>query len=252
MNTTRNDAPGPGRVASAQAGYAIARRLHLQRTAAGWRALGRKIGFTNRTIWSRYGVYEPIFGYVYDRTVINAPQNRVTLGLDGFAQPRMEPEICFGLRQTPPRTKNPAEILACIDWIAHSIEIVQCELPGWTMQVGDATAANGLHGALIVGQRVPVGELDALAAALPSIEVTLRHGRRVVDRGIGANVLDSPLLALAHLVELLTSLPDGEPLAPGDMISTGTLTDAAPVAPGETWSTQFAGIALPGMTVTYA
>ena len=251
MNTTQSESRGPGRGENAHAGYAIARRMHQQRTAACWRAIGRKIGFTNRTIWARYGVYEPIFGYVYDRTVLNAPQNVATLGLAGFAQPRMEPEICFGLRQTPPRTQDPAKILASIDWIAHSIEIVQCALPGWKMQVGDATAANGLHGALIVGQRVPVGEIVGLAAALPSIEVTLRHGRRVVDRGIGANVLDSPLLALAHLVELLASLPGSEPLAAGDMVSTGTLTDAAPVAPGETWSTQFAGIALPGMTVRY-
>ena len=40
-----------------QAGYAAARALHEHRLALGWRAVGRKIGFTNRTIWPRYGVY---------------------------------------------------------------------------------------------------------------------------------------------------------------------------------------------------
>jgi len=51
-------------------GSAAARALHEERLRQGWRPLGRKIGFTNRTIWPRYGVYEPIWGTVYDRTVL--------------------------------------------------------------------------------------------------------------------------------------------------------------------------------------
>jgi 2-oxo-3-hexenedioate decarboxylase len=39
------------------------------REARGEKVLGRKIGFTNRTIWEQYGVYAPIWGYVYDTTV---------------------------------------------------------------------------------------------------------------------------------------------------------------------------------------
>src|SRR5690349_2068244 len=31
--------------------------------------VGRKIGFTNRTIWPQYGVYAPNWGYMTDRTV---------------------------------------------------------------------------------------------------------------------------------------------------------------------------------------
>src|SRR5690242_10480669 len=37
--------------------------------ASGSKAVGRKIGFTNRTIWAQYGVYAPIWGYVFERTV---------------------------------------------------------------------------------------------------------------------------------------------------------------------------------------
>jgi len=238
-------------VESAEAGYRIAKRLHEERVIAGWRPVGRKIGFTNRTIWARYGVYEPIFGFVYDRTVTVAPGGSTTLSLAGLDQPRMEPEICFGLRSAPPRSKDPAELLGSIEWIAHSIEIVQCTLPGWKMKVGDSTAANGLHGALIVGRKVPVAKFPDLVARLPKIEVTLRQGERVVDRGTGANVLDSPLLALAYVIDLLASQPDFPPLSAGEIVSTGTITDAAPVAPGETWSTKIAGIALPGLTVRY-
>ena len=81
-----------------EAGYEAARALHEHRVAAGWRRVGRKIGFTNRTIWPRYGVYEPIWGTVYDRTLIRAADNRARVRLDGLVNPRIEPEICFGLR----------------------------------------------------------------------------------------------------------------------------------------------------------
>lgn len=235
----------------AEAGYKIALGLHAERLAAGWRPLGRKIGFTNRTIWPRYGVFQPIFGFVYDRTVTHAAGNVATLKLAGLAQPRIEPEICFGLKTRPPRSKDPAEILSAIDWVAHSIEIVQCSLPGWQMKVGDSTAANGLHGALVVGRRVPVDAIQYLASKLPALKVTLKKGDQVIDRGTGANVLGSPLLALAHLVEVLGAQSDFPQLAAGEIISTGTMTDAHPVAPGETWSTGFDGNELSGMTIHF-
>ncbi len=235
----------------AEAGYRIAIGLHAKRVAEGWKPVGRKIGFTNRSIWPRYGVYQPIFGMVYDRTLTFAPEGTTTLSLAGFAQPRIEPEICFGLKSAPPRTKEPAALLGAIDWVAHSFEIVQCTLPNWQMKVGDSTAANGLHGALIVGRKLPVSGFKDLASLLPSLKVTLKKGGTVIDRGTGANVLDSPLLALAHLVELLAARSDFPPLTAGEVISTGTLTDAAPIAPGETWSTEFEGGELPGLTVRF-
>jgi 2-oxo-3-hexenedioate decarboxylase len=62
---------------------------------AGWRPVGRKIGFTNRTLWDRYGVHEPMWGWVYDRTLIEAQDNEANVRLDELVQPRIEPEIAF-------------------------------------------------------------------------------------------------------------------------------------------------------------
>jgi 2-keto-4-pentenoate hydratase len=127
---------------TAAQGYAAAAALHRRRVGAGWAAVGRKIGFTNRTIWPRYGVYEPIWGTVYDRTLVPCRGNAATVRLEGLMQPRIEPEICFGLKSTP-RADNP---LASIAWVAHAIEIVQCPHPGWKLKLADSTAGNGLHG----------------------------------------------------------------------------------------------------------
>lgn len=237
---------------SPASGYAAARQLHERRLKEGWQPVGRKIGFTNRSLWERYGVYEPIWGTVYDRTLTRATDNRATVSLAGLAQPRIEPEICFGLRAPPPRSRDPHAILAAVEWVAHSIEIVQTFHPDWKFSLPDCTAANGLHGRLVLGTPTPVAQIPDLEALLPAARVTLRCGRRKVDEGIGASVLDSPLFSLAHLVEVLAIQPEFDQLRAGDIVSTGTLTDAHPVRAGETWKTAFEGVPLPGLTVTFA
>jgi 2-keto-4-pentenoate hydratase len=46
-----------------------------------------------------------------------------------------------------------------------------------------------------------------IAAALPTFALTLRRGREVIDVGVGANVLDSPALALVYLARVLAGQP---------------------------------------------
>jgi 2-oxo-3-hexenedioate decarboxylase len=149
-----------------------------------------------------------------------------------LVQPRIEPEIAFKL------SKAPGENLPdCIEWMAHAVEIVQCHHPQWKVTIADCTADNGLHGRLVVGAPI------ALSGNLAQVEARLFKGDRLVDQGVGANVLGSPLLSLAHLVELLRGQPAAPPLRAGEIITTGVLTDAHPVAPGETWRTEVTGFA---------
>ena len=239
---------------TAEEGYAAARVLHQYRLDAGWRPLGRKIGFTNRTIWPRYGVYEPIWGWVYDQTLIEATAaNSARVPLAGLVNPRIEPEICFGLRQPIPTSAahDPAQLLAAIEWVAHSVEIVQSYFPEWKFRLADCTAVNGLHARLVVGTRHQVAHIADLAERLPEVEVVLRSGDQEVDRGTGVNVLGSPLLALGHLVDSLANQPWAA-LRAGEVVTTGVITDAHPVAAGERWSTDIRGLPLEGLTLEFA
>ena len=64
-------------------------------------------------------------------------------------------------------------------------------------------------------------------------------------------MLDSPLLALRHLIELLENDSYNPPLHAGEVISTGTLTLAMPVSAGETWTTKVTGIPLEEITLCF-
>src|SRR5262245_20833841 len=79
------------------AAYDVLAEVESRRRAQGWTSAGRKIGFTNVTIWARYGVDRPMWAHVWTRTVRDAPEGRATLSLAGLVQPRIEPEVVFGL-----------------------------------------------------------------------------------------------------------------------------------------------------------
>jgi 2-keto-4-pentenoate hydratase len=234
------------------AAYAVLDEIERRRCAQGWQPAGRKIGFTNRTIWARYGVYQPMWAHAWRHTVQYAPAGRATRSIDGLVQPRIEPEVVFRLRAPVPVTDDAEAILRCVEWIAAGFEIVQSHFPDWKFTAADCTAAFGLHGALVVGTPLAVTDLNraAIAAALPAFALELRHGGTLVDTGVGANVLGSPALALAHLARVLATQPWAPPLAAGEVITTGTVTDAWPVAPGQTWTSDYGALGVAGLTLT--
>ena len=235
------------------AGYDVLREIESRRIASGWRPVGRKIGFTNRTIWPRYGVYLPMWAHVWAHTVHHAPGHRASLPLAAFVQPRIEPEVVFGLKGPVPENGDAAAVLESTAWIAPGFEIVQSHFRDWKFSAADCTAAFGLHGALVVGAPIPVtGRNRAfLAETLPRFRLTLRRSGEVIDEGVGANVLDSPALALAHLARVLAGQPQFPKLAAGEIVTTGTITDAWPVTRGETWTSDYGTLGLPGMTLGF-
>lgn len=232
--------------------YEVARLIHEARVREGATPVGRKIGFTNREIWPVYGVYEPIWAHVYDTTVERLAGSRGTCRLGRFvAEPRIEPEIVLHFRTAPPIDGDPAALLACVDWVAHGLEIVQCHFPDWKFQAADTVANSSLHGTLLVGEPRPVEALGGdLVSRLQEFTIVLACDGTVRDRGRGANALGSPLAAIAHLISVLAA-QNAPAIQAGELVTTGTLTQAPLIHPDETWSTTLDGIGLPGLSVTF-
>ncbi len=126
--------------------------LHGRRRARGEKPVGRKIGFTNRTIWGEYGVYAPNWGYMTDCSVFDV-QRSGAFSLQRFAEPRIEPEIVFGLSAVPSAEMDEAALMRCIGWVAHGFEIVHSIFPNWKFTPAETLAANALHGALLIGPK---------------------------------------------------------------------------------------------------
>jgi 2-keto-4-pentenoate hydratase len=224
------------------------------RIARGERPLGYKIGFTNRTIWERYGVYAPIWGPVWDTTVRHC-EGRGSIDLAGTCQPRLEPEIVFGLRATPPRDATLEQLYGCIEWLAPGFEVVHSHCADWKFSAAETVLDGALHGRLLVGARTPIAALassgQALDDRLARTRVRLFRGTTLIEAGLGANVLDGPLHALRHFVLEMQRCPGAPALQPGEFVTTGTWTDAWPPAPGETWRSEFDAPFL-GLEATFA
>ena len=232
--------------------YRVTAALRRRRQARGERPIGRKIGFTNRTIWDEYQVYAPIWGDMYATTVREA-DGEATLDLLPYLEPRVEPEIAFGLARKPEPGMDEAALLGCVGWVAHGYEIVQSIFPGWRFAAADTVAAFALHGAYVLGPCRSIAEAPAEGwlSALTGFEISLYRDNILMDRGRAANVLDGPLSALRHLNDLLAGDPHNPPLAAGEIITTGTVTRAFPVAPRERWDTKIHRLPLPGLTILF-
>jgi 2-oxo-3-hexenedioate decarboxylase len=187
---------------------------------------------------------------VWDSTLnlLDAPQ--AALPLHGLSQPRLEPEIVFGLAAPPSAGMSLAELRACIDWVAHGFEVVHTHFEGWRFSAPDTAADFALHGRLLVGPRVPVQAWPTLAEDLSALEIELACNGETKDRGRGAVVLDGPLHALKAMVEAMATTTPGWRIGAGDVVTTGTITDAWPLAPGQRWQSRLSDRRLSGLTVT--
>jgi len=242
--------------------YATALAVRAARSEQGDAPVGYKVGFTNRTIWPRYGVYGPIWGTVLRSSLVQidaAAPNEGVISLKGLCEPRIEPEVVFGLREAPPPDCTAAQLVAAIGWVAHGYEIVHTHFPGWKFSAAQAVADGGLHGRLLVGHTVALPAAtapEALMDALAGLRLKLYADGVLKDQGLGANVLDGPVQALLHFVHELRATPGAPALRAGDLITTGTLTDAWPVQAGQRWHTEIAAAgplagALKGLAVRF-
>ena len=224
--------------------YRDALAVRALRIARGEVPCGFKIGFTNRGIWPRYQVFAPMWGTVWNTTLVMCDGvNEGALSLGVACQPRIEPETVFGMRATPAPDASVEQLFDAIGWIAPGFEIVQSHLPHWKFAAPDTVADGGLHARLLVGRPIALRDLAESAAQLKTLlagtSLRLLRGAQEVERGLGANVLDGPLLALHHFLGELRGCPGAPDLMPGDVVTTGTWTDAWPVAAGEVWTAEF-------------
>jgi 2-keto-4-pentenoate hydratase len=91
----------------------------------------------------------------------------------------MTDEIQFYTSPDPPGAN------ACIDWIAHGIEIVQSHFPGWKFQAADTIADWALHGRSFLGSLLTGGADRKCSTISGSMRGSVNRLREQVPRELG-------------------------------------------------------------------
>jgi 2-oxo-3-hexenedioate decarboxylase len=253
---TRQSAPTPSSEDPAfdlAAAYAVERELVRMRRDSGHRTVGRKVGFANKAVWRALKLETLVWAHMYDDTVHYAVNGAATLAIGRMYAPKIEPEIVFKLRAPLADVGgDAAAALAAVEWIALGFEIIDAVYPDWKFQPADFVAAYGLHAALVVGEprRIEADAIATLVEQLPAFTLRLLKNGHVVEEGSGKNSLRSPALSVAELAAAISRRPDAEPLAAGELISSGTLTNSVLIAAGETWRAEVDGLDLAPITLS--
>jgi 2-oxo-3-hexenedioate decarboxylase len=234
------------------AAYAVESELTRLRRASGRTTVGFKVGFANKAVWRMLKLETLVWAHMYDDTVQYAPSGEVSFSLANRRSPRIEPEIVFKLKEPPnPAAVDAAAVLQSVEWLAFGYEIVDCLFPDWKFRPADFVAAFGLHAGLVIGRprRVEPESMAVLVEQLAGFKVKLWKNGQIAGEGGGRNVLRSPALCLGELAAAIARRPGAEPLAAGDLVSSGSLTDSHPMSAGEEWRAELEGIDLPGLVV---
>jgi 2-oxo-3-hexenedioate decarboxylase len=236
---------------SLDAAYAVEAELTRLRRTNGRTTVGRKVGYANKAVWRALKLQTLVWANMYDDTVQFAGGGEASLSVARMRAPRIEPEIVVRLKAVP-ASADPAAVLENVEWLALGFEIVDAPFPEWKFEPADFVASFGLHAALIVGEprRVEPADIPALVDQLASFKVQLSRNGTLVEEGAGKNSLRSPALCVGELAAAIAGRPGAEPLRPGELLSTGTLTAAHPIAAGERWTVEADGLDLGPVALT--
>jgi len=223
--------------------YAVESELVRLQQAKGRTTTGLKVGYANKAMWRALKLETLVWAHMYENTVVFSSDGVASLSISRMTAPKIEPEIVFKVKE-PIAGADPAAILAGVEWVAVGFEIIDCVFPEWQFQPADFVAAFGLHAALVVGEprRITPDIIPALAEQLPGFKLALSRNGNVVEEGSGKNSLRSPALCLGELARVAT-------LAPGDLVSSGTLTTPTLIAGGEEWKASLDGLDLQNLTL---
>jgi len=233
--------------------YAVERELARIRRSEGHQTIGVKVGYANKAMWRVLKLETLVWAHMYDDTVRYADTNVATLSLAKTISPKIEPEIVFKMKAPiNAGITEAAAALEAVESLALGFEIIDCPYADWKFQPADFVAAYGLHAALIVGEPRPVtaANISEFVDQLPKFKVRLLKDGQLVEEGSGRNSLRSPALCLAELASAMAKQDDAEPLAAGDLVSSGTLTESTAIQPGATWTALVEGVDLPTLTLT--
>ncbi len=193
----------------------VAHKMNNGRTIKGW-----KIGLTSKAMQSALNIDIPDSGVLFDDMFFSDGD---TIPGDRFIETRIEAEIAFVMKTdlAGPNTSR-EDVIAATDYVTPSLEILDTriqrvdETTGATRKIFDTIADNAANAGIVLGnQRHKLGAFD-----LRWVGAIVHRNGEVEETGLGAGVLNDPVLAIAWLSNRLAKY--GQKISAGDVVLSGS------------------------------
>jgi 2-oxo-hept-3-ene-1,7-dioate hydratase len=200
--------------------YAIQAAWVKQKVASGRVVKGWKIGLTSKAMQSALNITIPDSGVLLDDMFFGDGE---TIPAGRFIQPRIEAEIAFIMNAplSGPNT-SVADVLAATEWVVPSLEILDTRIlrvdpvTKKTRTVFDTISDNAANAGVVLGEQ----RHSPKAFDLRWVGAILKRNGEVEETGLGAGVLNDPVLSVAWLANRLAQY--GQSIKAGDVVLSGS------------------------------
>ena len=200
--------------------YAVQADFVRRKLAAGGAIRGWKIGLTSKAMQYALNIDIPDSGVLFEDMFFD---HGATVPDDRFIEPRVEAEIAFVMKHDlSGADATAADVIAATDHVAPALEILDTRIfradpdTGAQRSVLDTISDNAANAGVVLGDRTHViQDID-----LRWVGAIVARNDEVEETGLGAGVLNDPVLSMAWLVHRLSQY--GEGLRAGDVVLSGS------------------------------
>lgn len=192
--------------------------------------IGWKVAATSVAVQQQLGITEPAFGSLRSSRKYRSGHN---LSLSRLVQPHAECEVCFEVNDAITNAVTIEDVRKAVTKCFPAFELIEKRVP--ITDFGGAMADNAEHTAIVLGEGIPVPDID-----FSKVTCTLEVNGQAVGSATGEAVLGNPLNAILWLKERLKRYDTA--LKPGSLVLTGSFIRQQPIKEGERFVATFSGI----------
>lgn len=209
--------------------YAVQSALMAHKQAQGRQIIGWKIGLTSKVMQEALNIDTPDSGVLYDDMLF---ETGGTVPAGRFIEPRVEAEIAFVMKSAIDGNVTREDVLAATEAVVPSLEILDTRVlrsdaaTGKTRVIVDTVSDNAANAGIVLGAERHAPD----AHDLRWTGAILRKNDEVVATGLGAAVLDDPVMGIVWLARRMHQY--GQRIEAGQVILSGSFIAPIECPPG--------------------